>query len=131
MKKILVIEDDEPLCWLLNFILTKKHEVTLIKNGLDAMTWLADNSAPDLIITDLEIPGLNGLEVLTSLKSSGLYKDIPVIVLSGNVDAKVKTRCLQQGAACFVLKPFDPQSLLEEVGKVLSHTTKIEAINEH
>lgn len=53
MKRILVIEDDMPLCWLLQKILSRKHDVTIMRNGMDAWSWLTDGNVPDLIISDL------------------------------------------------------------------------------
>ncbi len=51
MKKVLVIEDDAPLCWLLEKILSNKYEVIIMNDGMEAWSWLTDNNQPDLIIS--------------------------------------------------------------------------------
>ena len=61
MKKVLVIEDDAPLCWLLEKILSKKYEVVVMNNGLEAWCWLTEGNHPDLIISDIKMPSLDGL----------------------------------------------------------------------
>ena len=62
MKKVLVIEDDAPLCWLLERILRGKYEVILMSNGLEAWSWLSDGNSCDLIISDVKMPSLDGVE---------------------------------------------------------------------
>jgi CheY-like chemotaxis protein len=120
MKKILVIEDDIPLCWLLEKILSPSYEVVIMNNGLDAWCWLTDNNFPDLIISDIKMPSLDGVELLENLRSSGLFKDIPVIILSGYEDAAKRKECLDLGAINYLVKPFEPQLLLEIVNEAVS-----------
>jgi len=120
MKKILVIEDDIPLCWLLEKILSPSYDVVIMNNGLDAWCWLTDNNFPDLIISDIKMPSLDGVELLENLRSSGLFKDIPVIILSGYEDAAKRKECLDLGAINYLVKPFEPQLLLEIVNDTIS-----------
>ena len=120
MKKILVIEDDVPLCWLLEKILQKKYEVVIMNNGMEAWSWLSDGNAPDLIISDLKMPSLDGIELLENLSSSGLFKSIPVVILSAYEDASKRKQCLDLGAFTYLLKPFEPQLLVAEVERALS-----------
>ena len=119
MKKVLVIEDDAPLFWLLEKILKSKYEVFVMTNGMEAWSWLTDGNIPDLIISDLKMPTLDGIELLENLSTSGLFKNIPVIILSGNEDESKRRQCLDLGAFTYLLKPFEPQSLLEEVDRAL------------
>ena len=120
MKKVLVIEDDVPLCWLLEKILQKKYEVIIMNDGMEAWSWLSDGHIPDLIISDLKMPSLDGLELLENLSTSGLFKNIPVIILSGYEDANKRKQCLDLGAFTYLVKPFEPQSLVTEVKRALS-----------
>ena len=96
MKKVLVIEDDEPLCWLLEKILRGKYEVIVMNDGMEAWSWLSDGNSCDLIISDIKMPSLDGIELLENLSNSGLYKNIPVIILSG-YDV-LRKQCLELGA---------------------------------
>ena len=120
MKKVLVVEDDSHLCWLLETIMRNKYEVTVVNNGLDAWSLLSERNIPDVIISDLAMPGLDGIELLENLSESGLFRNIPVIILSGDEEPAKRKRCLDLGAFSFVIKPFEPRLLLEEVGNALS-----------
>ena len=117
MKKVLVIEDDEPLCWLLEKILRGKYEVIVMNDGMEAWSWLTDGNNCDLIISDIKMPSLDGIEILENLSNSGLFKNIPVIILSGYDD--MRKRCLELGAFTYLVKPFEPQQFLDEVDRAL------------
>ncbi len=119
MKKVLVIEDDSPLCWLLEKILHSKYEVVVMNNGMEAWAWLSDGNIPDLIVSDVKMPSLDGIELLENLRESGLFKDIPVLMLSGYEDAAKRKQCLDLGASNYLVKPFEPQALLDEVEKAI------------
>jgi two-component system chemotaxis response regulator CheY len=122
MNKVLVIEDDAPLCWLLERILRGKYEVIVMNNGLEAWSWLSDGNSCDLIISDVKMPSLDGVELLENLSHSGLFRNIPVIMLSGLEDSR--KRCLELGAFAYLVKPFEPQKFLVEVSRALMHQDK-------
>lgn len=115
MKRILIIEDDEPLCWLLEKILKGKYEPIIMKNGLEALSWLSDGNLPNLIISDINMPTLDGIELLENVRSSGILRDIPVIMLSASDDSEKRKKCLALGASNYLIKPFEPQLLIEEI----------------
>jgi two-component system, chemotaxis family, chemotaxis protein CheY len=117
MNKVLVIEDDAPLCWLLERILRGKYEVIVMNNGLEAWSWLSDGNSCDLIISDVKMPSLDGVELLENLSHSGLFRNIPVIMLSGLEDSR--KQCLELGAFAYLVKPFEPQKFLGEVNRAL------------
>lgn len=129
LKKILIIEDDEPLCWLLDRILKGKFEVTILQNGLDALAWLSSNTLPDLIISDLHMPSLDGIELLENIQTSGILRNIPVIILSGSEDTEKRKKCLTLGASSYIIKPFEPQLLIEEIENTFKRVEKPLAIN--
>ncbi|MBX2963553.1 MAG: response regulator [Cyclobacteriaceae bacterium] len=118
MKKVLVIEDDEPLCWLLEKILSKKYEVFIMNDGLEALSWLSSGNSADLIISDIRMPSLDGIQLLENLKQSGLYKDIPVIILSSFEDPRKRKECMDLGAVDYFIKPFDPQHFISRVKEI-------------
>lgn len=123
MKKILVIEDDDALSWVISRILSSEYEINVIKNGLEAMAWLTSGNIPDLIVSDLHMPQLNGIELLKFLQHSGIYKEIPVIILSGDEDPEVMKQCRNLGAVKYILKPFGPELLMQDV----EHALKIKS----
>jgi CheY-like chemotaxis protein len=121
-QTILVIDDDYFVRTLLNFLLQDFYEVVTIENGYKAMLWLDKGNIPDAIITDMDMPRLNGFSFLSHLQKSGYYRDIPVIVLSGNSD--LKEQCMVSGASGFISKPFNPPDLLNVLkGLLQSYNT--------
>ncbi len=122
MKKVLIIEDDEPLCWLLGKILRGKYEVVVMNDGMEAWSWLTDGNTCNLIISDLKMPSIDGLELLDNLGNSGLFRNIPVIIVSGC--DHMRNRCLDLGAFAYLEKPFEPRQLLDELDRALAHETQ-------
>jgi len=121
MKKVLVIEDDIPLCWLLEKILQGKYQVTIMNDGMEAWSWLSDGNLPDLIISDIQLPSIDGIELLENISNSGLFKNIPVIILSGYEDGSKRKQCLDLGAFTYLVKPFEPQALVSDVNRALAY----------
>ena len=119
-KNILVIEDHESLRVLLSRILEKNYEVTTKQDGFDALAWLSYGNIPDLIILDMSLPRLSGLDFLENIRNSGFFQEIPVIIVSGEEDTEVIARCRQLGIAGFLHKPFNPIALKENISAVLS-----------
>jgi CheY-like chemotaxis protein len=117
---ILVVDDDPGIRMLLEFILRKQFRVELSEDGLDAMARMARGRMPDLIMTDLEMPQLTGLELLEQIRCSGLFQDIPVILLSGHHALDVKQRCLDAGADQYLIKPFNPDSVIHAIRSALA-----------
>lgn len=116
MKRILIIEDDAPLSWLLERMLRGKYYVTVMNNGLEAWSWLSGGNKCDLIIADVNMPALSGFALLENLHSSRFHQ-IPVIILSDLDDSRQK--CLGLGATGFYVKPFDPQRLFSDIKRAL------------
>lgn len=119
MNRVLVIEDDAPLCWLLERILRGKYEVIIMNNGLEAWSWLSDGNHCNLIISDVKMPSLDGIELLENLSNSGLFRNIPVIMLSGFEDSE--KQCMELGAFAYLVKPFEPRKFLGEVDRAIAH----------
>ena len=83
------------------------------------MQWLFEGNRPNLIVLDIWMPGMSGDEFLSFIKQNGLYKDIPVLILSGEESSDFRIKMLEEGAADFILKPFNPQELKVRIRKVL------------
>lgn len=128
MSRILVIEDDTLLCWLLKKIVGTNAEVVVMHDGLDAWNWLSEGNETDLIISDVKMPSLSGVELLQRLNSTPRLKDIPVIILSGFEDPAKRKVCLDLGAYTYMVKPFEPPLLIATVEEALnlrSETAKV------
>ncbi len=111
-KQLLIIDDDIGIRSLLEFYLKKYYEVTVKSNGLEALLWLETGNIPDIIIVDINMPELGGYEFVRLIRGSGFFRDIPLMVLSGLTDDKVKMRCFAEGANLYMTKPFNPDMLL-------------------
>lgn len=120
MKKILIIEDSKPFRRLVEYILTKaNYEVISAKDGFEAIYRLSEGEFPDLIISDIEMPNFTGDELISNLFHSGLYSQIPVIILTGIESDEIKEKCLASGAFAYLNKPFDPTQLLKYIEQAL------------
>jgi len=120
MKKILVVDDKLSISKLIVQFLSKSFDVELREDGLQAMAWLQNGNIPDLILTDLQMPNMDGLELIQGVKESGYFKDIPVIVLSSRESSNDRVECLKLGADDYIMKPFNPEELLIRIERVLT-----------
>jgi len=119
-KNILVIEDHDSLRLLLGNFLSKTYSVTTKKDGLEGMSWIGKGNIPDLILLDLGLPQLNGLDFLRNIRTSGFFSKIPVVVVSGNREEDDINQCLALGAKGYVTKPFNPLKLNETVSSAIA-----------
>ncbi|MDR1396390.1 MAG: response regulator transcription factor [Desulfarculales bacterium] len=115
--RILIVEDDPDLSDLLNYNLRNSgFECKLIPDGLQAHAWLKNNT-PDLILLDLMLPGMDGLELSRRLRQD--KKDIPLIMLTAKSEEVDKVVGLELGADDYVTKPFNMRELILRVKAVL------------
>ncbi len=120
MKKILVVDDKPSISKLIVQFLSQTYEVHTEEDGLKALAWLQEGNIPDLILTDLQMPNLDGMELISRLKESGYFSDIPVIVLSSKDSSDDRVKCLRLGAEDYIMKPFNPEELLIRIERILS-----------
>ncbi len=93
----------------------------LTENGKDALEKLRNApQLPDLIFLDLNMPVMNGVECLKELKKDALLKNIPVIIYSTSVNQEDMNRTKQLGASHYLVKPFDTNTLPDEIAKVIA-----------
>lgn len=118
-KNILVVEDHKSIRLLLGNLLSKEYAVTTKKDGFEGMAWLGSGNIPDLIVLDMSMPRLSGYEFLRGIRNSGFYRNIPVVVLSGNEDQEEIARCMKMGISQYLTKPFNPISLRSSIGEIL------------
>lgn len=114
-KTILVVDDSAPIRFLLESILGKHYKVYSAPDGLTAMMWLSRGNRPDLIVTDIQMPNIDGWELVSFLNGNVLYDDIPIIILSGSNVPDVREQELKFKVAECLRKPFDPVKLLEVI----------------
>jgi excisionase family DNA binding protein len=114
---VLVVDDDERLRTLLRVKLELEgYEVREAENAEQVLDAL-DDGAPDLVLLDLVLPGIDGWQLLRQLQER--HGSIPVIVFSGKVDEAAGSEAAERGAQGFVGKPFDPDELLSRAKKLV------------
>jgi two-component system alkaline phosphatase synthesis response regulator PhoP len=119
LGKVLVIEDEEDICELIRYNLTKEgYSVTCATSGEEGVQ-VVRTLAPDVIILDLMLPGIDGLEVCKQIKGDAAIKDTPIIIVSARGEEGDVVTGLELGADDYVAKPFSPKVLSARVKSVL------------
>jgi len=117
--KILIVEDEEDISELLRYNLSKEdYNIAIVDSG-DKVVAEFKKFKPDLVLLDLMLPGLNGLDVCRLLKSERETKDTPVIMLTAKGEETDIVIGLEMGADDYITKPFSPRVLLARVRSVL------------
>ena len=118
-KKILIIDDEKSIRFIIENTLKQEFDVFSLANGKEALNYLEEGNFPDLIICDLVMPEMNGFEFLERIKTSGFFDDIPIMILSGREWSKDKIRCFELGAEDYVIKPFNPSEVIARIKRRL------------
>jgi two-component system, OmpR family, response regulator MprA len=114
--RVLVVEDDEAIADVLRRSLRAEgHEVQSAGDGAEALT-VAERFAPDLVILDLGLPRLDGMEVLKRLRADG---DVPVLILTARTETEDRVEGLDSGADDYLPKPFEREELLARTRALL------------
>lgn len=115
-KTVLVVDDDKMNLRRTTLILEKQYNVLLAESGREALDMLKSEKV-DLILLDIAMPGMNGIETFERIKESGL--EIPVIFLTASGHEDNVMTAIRMGAVNYLKKPFMPKNLLERVEKEL------------
>ena len=122
-ERILVVDDEEDLLDLVQYNLSKNgYQVFCVMTGEDALK-AAKKEHPDLIILDLMLPGIDGLEICKILKNDASLKNIPIVMLTAKGEEADVVTGLELGADDYVAKPFSPRILLARVRAVLRRSS--------
>ncbi|MCI9315294.1 MAG: response regulator [Lachnospiraceae bacterium] len=115
---ILVVDDDRTNLALAQKILTPRYRIAASNSGRGALKYL-ENHHPALILLDINMPDLDGFEVMEQLRQKEEIRSIPVIFLTADNLAETEVKCFRMGAMDFVTKPFVPDILLSRVDKTI------------
>ncbi|MCL2179573.1 MAG: response regulator [Treponema sp.] len=124
MKTIFVVDDSDTNLSMAEAVLEDQYRVMTMPSA-SKMFSLLEKVTPDLILLDIEMPGMDGFETLKRLKSQSLSADIPIMFLTGRNDAEVEARGLEMGAVDFVTKPFSAPVLQNRIKTHLDIDTLI------
>ncbi len=128
MKRILIVEDSPTMRALLNSALEGLEvpvKITEAASGFEALRCLPREPF-DLIVTDINMPDINGLELVSFAKSNNAYRSIPLIIVSTERADRDRERGLELGADAYLVKPFDAEYLREVVVDLLSRGVQSE-----
>ena len=118
MKTIYIVDDSDTNLALAEEALENDHRVMTLPSA-DKMFALLEKIKPDLILLDIEMPVMNGFEAIERLKANSSYSDIPVIFLTGTINASIEEKSKKLGCVDIVSKPFTASSLLNLVNSHL------------
>lgn len=119
MKRILICDDEPHIVEGLRFLLRgPDRSIQCVRNGREALQAI-DEQLPDLLITDVMMPEVSGLEVLARLQERGITKRLPIIILTAKGQAQDASMAQEVWGAMVVAKPFDPGQLKELVRHTL------------
>ncbi len=123
-ERILVVDDEEDILELVRFNLAREGYVLICATSGEKTLEIARKEHPDLLVLDLMLPGIDGLEVAKILKNDVKTKDIPIIMLTAKGEEADIVTGLELGADDYVTKPFSPRVLVARVRAALRRKVK-------
>ncbi len=118
-KVVLSLEDNPDIISLIRLVLRQAPAQVLHAQNADEAWQLMEKHLPDLILLDMMLPGTSGLDFLTKLRGQPRYKEVPVIVVSIRSDTTFRRRAQELGVFRYLLKPFSPAVLRQEIEQAL------------
>ncbi|MCI5751344.1 MAG: diguanylate cyclase [Oscillospiraceae bacterium] len=118
MKNILIVDDNKLNLTAARKVLSGDYKVIPVMRGSQALTYLESGEC-DIILLDINMPEMDGFEVLAKIRETERGKNIPVIFLTADSDSETETRCFKEGAIDFIAKPFVPEVMLSRISRVL------------
>ena len=128
-KRVLVVEDDAAIIELLRFLLEQEGlEVEVAQDGLEALDKMGVWS-PDLVLLDLRLPKLEGMDVLWEMRQNPKWSNIPVIIISVDSSPQTMLQGWRLGVDSYFIKPFDPDELIRVVRRIISMSRPEPSLN--
>ncbi len=120
MKKILVVEDNEKNMYLMSFILGKNgYDVIKAESGEKGVE-LAAQAAPDLVLMDIALPGIDGYETTRRIRQLAGREQVPIVAITSYAMTGDREKALAAGCSGYVEKPIDPATFLTEIERYIS-----------
>ncbi|HTZ18875.1 MAG TPA: response regulator [Dissulfurispiraceae bacterium] len=117
--KILVVDDDKTTRKLLNlFLKAKGYEVVTAENGLDAMEKLGTENI-NLVVTDMNMPYMDGIELTKNLRSDENWKNIPIVMVTTEADEDERKKAVDAGVDDYLVKPANAEQITDSIKKIL------------
>ena len=128
MQHILIVEDSSTMRALLTSALEDLDapvKVTEAESGFEALRQLPRNSY-DLIVTDINMPDINGLELISFVRNNASYRTIPLVIVSTEGSERDRDKGVELGADAYLVKPFEPEELRDVVRELLARPRRAE-----
>ena len=117
--RILIVEDDRSSKTVIAAALLSQYDIITASNGAQALRLLEAGPLPDLVVTDLMMPEMDGIELVKRIKQSAKLSKLPVIILTAKAEAKDYQRGLDVGADDYLTKPLTSDRMLEAIRRLL------------
>ena len=118
--KALIIEDNEQNMYMLSFLLEKNnYEVFQAFNGLDGIKTAIENS-PDVILLDIQLPGMDGYQIAKELRKKDDLKCIPIVAVTSHAMVGDREKAMASGATGYIEKPIDPDNFIQRMESYFS-----------
>jgi two-component system chemotaxis response regulator CheY len=127
VQRILIVEDSPTMRSLLVSALEDLEgalKISEVESGFEALRQLPRESY-DLILTDINMPDINGLELVSFVKSNSAYRSIPLIIVSTEGSERDRDKGMSLGADAYLVKPFDPEDLRQIARRLLSRSSGV------
>ena len=118
-RKVLIVDDSRPMLALLSGMLKMNYEITSKTSAVAALETLKEGYLPDLIITDINMPVMDGFDFITGLKANSALAGIPIMVLSGLQTSADRLKLYKLGIDDYISKPFNPEEMSIRVEKLM------------
>lgn len=115
---VLVVEDNPDISDYIALLLHSRYHVLKATDGYEALR-IVGNQLPDIILTDLMMPGIDGYELCHSIRQSAVLSDVPIVIISARSEDKDRVRGYEDGADGYLLKPFNPSELHALISRLL------------
>lgn len=122
MAKILVVDDSQTMRQMVVFTLhNAQFETTEACDGAEAYEWAKKNPPANLVLLDVNMPNMNGIELIKKLRELASYRFIPILMLTTESSEEKKMEGKNAGATGWIVKPFNPEKLIATINKVISY----------
>ncbi len=127
LNKILIVDDSKLIHQMYRTVLTKYKGCAFLgaMNGLEALEILSKEKGIDLILLDINMPAMNGMQFMEKLKKDNLYRHIPTIIISAEGKEEASARAMRLGALGCIAKPFKSESLYELIDEVIANRPSV------
>jgi two-component system, chemotaxis family, chemotaxis protein CheY len=116
-RKVLVV-DDSKLMHKMYEVMLRQYPLVYASDGRQALDRLQEHADIDLVLLDINMPNMNGLEFLAQIRSNGAHQSLPVIIISTEGRDEDTQRGLEAGATAYIKKPFHSEDILEKISQL-------------